>query len=321
MGRFHLHFLPKHAAVVDDIAKKLEAAAHAIQSVGFPLPPRIAVVLSGKGMSNRDAAYWMRTNPPLMYIAPKAYQDVNLVGTIIHELGHCIHDTIVPGGGHNREIVYRFSWAKRQKSVGVREVPRVDALNAERLKLDAEYKRLQDLRNLEKPLPRKGEVFEFDHWVSGTKYLLKGRIVGKSGSNVRVELIDPPAKIIPWITGRMTVTGPVILTESAKVLMYVGPNEVVIKQIADLEVERHRVYEELKLVSRTDQDDRYKAIAHDWFPTTYSRESPVEWFAELITTDVHGSLKDPAAKWLKSVVHTGEAPPGFPSLNPSEESV
>jgi hypothetical protein len=304
--RFVLDYLPKHAIAVDAIVTKVNQAMDMYQAAGIRLQHKVLVRLHGKGAAHADALYWFHSNPPLIVIAPKAYRDPILVKTLVHEFGHYLHDKVVPGGIQNQEVVRRFFWAMRQKATGAG--PRLDVVRKRIKVLEAELDRLADAKYILKPLPKKGQVFEFDKWVQGQKLRFKGKIIKKSGPDVVIEVMNP--EVIPFSASGYypKKNGVLLITESIKSLLFDGYDPKVEAEIVKLEGERTKLYEEAKEIARSEKDDRYETQRSDWAPTQYSRKNTEEWFAELCTTYVLGHLKKPVAEWLLSVTKTGQAP-------------
>ena len=305
-GTFVLEYLPKHAPAVESIAKTVHKAMGMYQAAGIPVQHKVLVRLHGKGAAHVNALYRLHQNPPLMVIAPKAYQDPILFKTVIHEFGHYFHDKVVPGGVRNQAVSSKYMWALRQQATG--EGPQRDVL-VKKLKLvEDQIKKLEEEKYILKPMPRKGEVFDFDQWSNGVQLHFKGRIIGKSGANVRIEILNP--EVIPFnqsgyypkLLGKVTTDVPV------KSLLFKGYDTEVEGRIAELNSERQTIHQSLQSISRTEKDDRYEVQRSDWAPTQYSRKNVMEWFAELCTTYVLGHLKKPVEEWLLSVIKTGEAP-------------
>lgn len=306
-GAFVMEYLPAHLKAVEPIAGIVHKAIEMYKASGIPIQHKVLVRLHGRGAAHADALYWPKSHPALMAIAPKAYKDPILFKTVIHEFGHYTHDKIVPGGMGNSEIRLRYYWALKQKATG--EGPQLDVLRKKIKVIEDQIKDLDAKRLILKPMPRKGEEFEFDHWSNGVKLHFKGRIVGKSGGNVRVEILNP--EVIPFNQSGYypKLLGKVTLTVPAKSLLFQGIDPTVDRQIAELTKERNDLIAEARGLARTEQDDRYESQRHEWAPTQYSRKNSHEWFAELCTTYVLGHLKSPVDKWLLSVIRTGEAPP------------
>ena len=317
-GRFMMLYLPRHAAYVDDIGAKLLDAMSRVEGAGIPLPQNLQCLLGGKGLAHADAAYWEHSSPPTMAVAPKAYKDPKLVATLIHELGHCVHDKVIPGGMRNIEVLRRRSWAARHhRHTSGGEAPKIDVLRAKRRQLGQIMKVLEEKKYLRKPLPRKGQEFQYDRWVSGVLYHLTGKIIGKgsrSGS-VRIELINPPEKTLNWLVGPYRKSPPFIVDDTVHSLTYAGVDPDIEERLKAAEKEDGALFDQINALARTTEDDRYETVANHWFPTTYSRKNEREWIAELVTTYVHGTLKGEPAEWLLSVIRTGKAPEGFPDAD------
>ena len=305
-GAFVLEYLPQHGAAVESIVAKIHKAIDMYKAAGIPIKHKVLVQLSGKRAAHADALYWMDSNPPLMAIAPKAYKDPLLLKTIIHEFGHYVHDKVVPGSHRNTEINRRYRWAMKQRATG--EGPKLDIIRTKRKKLDLEIAELRENRYVTKPLPKKGEVFDYT-WrnMSGKAYTLTVRIVQKSGKKVILEVLNPPEDRLLDLYRRGF--GNPMITDTTDAIQYVGVKPEVEAKIKLLEAENHVLFEEADAIARTEKDDRYEAQRHEWVPTKYSRTNNLEWFAELCTTLVLGHLKKPVDGWLLSVVQTGEAPP------------
>jgi len=314
-GRFRVRYIKQHADHIDEVGKLLLEAEQKYASAGVPLRDNFNVALHGSGAAHAAALYFIGSNPPQIQVAPKAYKDASLVHTLIHELGHYYHDKVVPGGEHNQEVLMRFIWAMRQKrtqSGGARDVlrRRFDALNKR-------YFALQEEQNIHKPLPRKGTVVEYDTWMDGVQYHIKGKLVGKRGRELLIEIIEAPEKYLFRNSVYRRGPGPLVVPEAASTLTYVGKDLAKEKELAEVEKERHEVSE--ALTAQLDQhDDRYEVQQHDWAPTTYSRKNQVEWFAEIMTTFVLGHLKPEPSEWLLAVIKTGKAPESVPAAD--EES-
>jgi len=304
-GDFKMLYLPRHAAVVEPIAEKVHSSFKMYQAAGIPVKHKLEVALHGSGAAHADALYgWGQ-----IQVAPKAYNDVNLVKTLIHELGHYMHDMVVPWGYGNPEIMSRYLWALKQKGTGTG--PRLDVIRKRLRVIEALLRQLDEQKYVLKPLPRKGEVFDYGYWSNGVQLPLKVRILRKSGPNVTLEVTNP--EVIPFNqSGYFPRTqGKVVITVSVKSLLFKGVNTEVEGRIAELNKERDALYAEGKAIARTEQDDRYEAQRHEWAPTQYSRKDVKEWFAELCTTFVLGHLKKPVDDWLLSVIRTGKSPPGL----------
>lgn len=305
-GRFKLKYLPQHAAYADPTGALLVEAEKKYVSAGIPIRDDIVVALYGRGASHASAVYHMGSSPPAIQVAPKAFEDANLIHTLIHELGHYYHDKVVPGGEHNPEVIHRYSWATRQRRT--QEGGTLDVLNRRRLQLDKRYLELQDEINVRKPLPRKGQPFEWDPWVRGHQYHVKGRIVGKEDSRtVKVEILEAPEEYLAYQSVYRRGPGPLIVPEAIAVITYLGKDEAKEKELKQVEQARTEVYNEIQAVVKQ-HHDRYEVQLHDWVPTTYARKNQFEWFAEMVTTFVLGHLKPEPSEWLLSVVKTGEAP-------------
>jgi len=306
-GTFVLEYLPKHAPAVESIAKTVHKAMGMYQAAGIPVQHKVLVRLHGKGAAHADALYWNHQNPPMMVIAPKAYQDPILFKTVIHEFGHYFHDKVVPGGDHNPEVLHRYHWALRQKATG--EGPRLDVIRKRIKVVEDQLRELADAKYILRPTPRKGQIFEFDRGINGIQLHFKGRLLENHRGFLKVEILNP--EVIPFNqSGYFTkqYDGRVTITEPARSLLYQGTDPKVEAQISELERERTKLYAEAKSLTRTEQDDRYETQRSDWAPTQYSRKNSHEWFAELCTTYVLGHLKKPVEEWLLSVIKTGEAP-------------
>jgi hypothetical protein len=309
-GRFKVRYIKQHAEHLEEVGKLLLESEQKYQAAGVPLQDNILVALYGGGIGSHAAAvYHMGSSPPAIQVAPKAYEDASFLHTLIHELAHYYHDKVVPGGQNNVEVMTRFMWAMRQKRTqagGSRDVlkRRLDVLNKR-------YKELEETQYIHRPLPRKGTVVEYDTWSNGVQYHIKGKIVGKKGRDVLIEIIEAPEKYLLRSSMYRRGPGPLVVPESASTLTYVGKDEAKERELKEVEKERHEVYETLKgEISKP--DDRYEVQLHDWVPTTYSRKNHMEWFAELLTTFVLGHLKEEPSKWLLSVIKTGKAPEGLP---------
>lgn len=313
-GDFVLEYLPRHQAAVATVAAKVHAAIKHYRSAGIPIRHKLLIQLDGKGASRAGGLYWPNSSPPTLKIAPKQYDAPDLMATISHELGHYVHDRVVPGGEHNREIVDRFNWAMRQKQ-NVTQTVRDDAGTKVKIKVvEAEIKALQEARYETKPLPPKGKVFDYP-WInySGKRIILRAKLVRKSGKNVELELIEPPREYTASLprNQKRSPDGNPIIFESAITLTYVGTKPEVESKIKDLEQERHALY--ATFADRDESRDeeyakRYEKQRHVWAPTPYSRKNPSEWFAELCTTFALGHLDSGVVEWLLSVISTGEAP-------------
>jgi hypothetical protein len=317
-GEFVIEFLPRHRAAVVPVAAKVHAAIKHYQGVGIPIKHKLLIQMDGKGTAKIGGLYTFGTNPPTLKIAPKQYNSPALAGTISHELGHYIHDCVVPGGMHNREIQARYDWALRQKQQ-VSQTVRDDASTKHQIKeIEAQIKVLQDARHETKPLPPKGKIFDYQWFNANTRQYqpLTAKLVRKSGKNVTLEMIDPPAEysIRHGLATPRTSEGNLLVTIPALELMFTGVKPGVDDEIKKLEAVRHDLYESFKIrdTARSDEwDTRYETQAqrHVWAPTKYSRKDPLEWFAELCTTHALGHLAKDVEKWLLAVVRTGEAPP------------
>jgi hypothetical protein len=305
-GDFKLLYLPRHAAVVEPIAEKVHKAFDMYQAAGIPVRHKLEVALHGSGAAHADALY----GNGQIQIAPKAYNDPNLVKTIIHELGHYMHNMVVQGGYGNYEVMRRYRWALSQEATGTG--PRLDVIRKRIKVIEALLRQLDEQKYLLKPIPRKGQVFEFDRWSNGVQLHFKGRLLEKRHGYLKVEILNP--EVIPFnqsgyypkqYDGRVTITEPI------KSLLFQGYDPKVEHQIADLNKERDALYTEIRTLARTEKDDRYETQRHEWAPTLYSRKDNLEWFAELCTTYVLGHLKKPVDEWLLSVIKTGQAPPAL----------
>jgi len=307
-GDFVLHSLPQHAKVVQPIIEKLHKAIKMCRAAGLPIQDKLNVGLDGRGISHADAAYYIGTQPPLVKVAPKAYNDAILVNTLIHELGHYVHDKVVPGGTGNQEIQSRYFWAMKQKATG--EGPKLDVLRRQMKNLDAEIKALEQDRYDRKPLPKKGKEFEYQYrnTFTGKTYQLKARLLRKSGRFVMLEIIDPP-KELQHMFGRSGAQ--FTHQETVDSLEFVGVRPGVDEKIKALHAEQHALYEQANEIARTEKDDRYESQRHAWAPTRYSRTNTHEWFAEICTTLVLGHLDKSVEEWLMSVLKTGKAPSGM----------
>lgn len=310
-GDFIVTYLPRHREVVEPIAAKLHKAIKMCRGKRLPIKDKLIADLSGKGASHADALYWMGRNPPMIRIAPKAFRDPTLVNTLIHELGHYIHDRVVPGGTSNMEIRSKHIWAVKQRSTG--EGPRIDVLKREIKTVEAEKRQLEEDMYIYRPAPRKGQVFDFKlrHPMNrAVTYPAQGKIVKKRGDDIWIEVLSPLPDINPALLKiyRRSPAGNLIINESLKSILYVGVKPDVERKLKELEVHRHELYEEANNLARTEKDDRYKVQRSAWAPTDYSRKNYMEWFAELCTTLVLGHLEKPVEEWLLSVVRTGKAP-------------
>jgi hypothetical protein len=306
-GRFNVRYIKQHEEHLEEVGRLLLEAEKMYQSAGVPLKHDIAVGLHGGGLGSHAAAvYHLGSNPPAIQVAPKAYKDASFLHTLIHELGHYYHDKVVPGGETNFAIQTKFMWAVRQKRTqegGSRDVlkRRLDFLNKR-------YFELQEDQYLRKPLPRKGVPFEFDPWIDGVQYHVKGKIVGKRDSRtVNVEIIEAPEKYLFRQSIYRRGPGPLVVPEAINSLTYAGKDPAKEKELVEVDAERTEVHKSLE-GEMGKHDDRYQVQLHDWVPTSYSRKNHLEWFAELMTTLVLGHLKEEPAKWLLSVIQTGEGP-------------
>lgn len=305
-GSFTVRYLKQHEPFADPIGKVLLEAEKMYAAAGVRIPDNIRVALDGRQAGKNRAWYWPGSSPPIFYVAPKAFSEANLLHTVIHELGHYFHDKVVPGGMGNQEVRARYAWAVRQKKT--QEGGRVDVLERKARALNKRYIELQDEINLRKPLPRKGEVFEFDDWFNGTQYHVKGRMVGKRDSRtVLVELIEATEKYVRFQSVNQRGPGPLIFPTDIRSLTYAGKDEAKVKELAEVEKERAEIFAELK-AGENKPDDRYEVQHHDWLPTTYARKNNDEYFAEMMTTFVLGHLKPDPSRWLLSIVKTGEPP-------------
>jgi hypothetical protein len=308
-GDFRMRYIPRHEAVVEPIAEKMHKAFGMYQAAGIPVRHKLDVVLHGSGAAHADALY----SKGLIQVAPKAYNDVNLVKTLIHELGHYTHDMVVKGGYGNWEVMRRYRWALSQEATGTG--PRLDVIRKRVRVIDALLRQLEEQKYVLKPMPKKGEVFDYNHWSMGVQLPFKVRIVKKAGPNVTLEIMNP--EVIPfnqsgYFPKRHPMHGGgVTLTLPVKSLLFKGLDPKVESQIADLNKERDDLWAEMSALARTEKDDRYEAQRHEWAPTQYSRKNVMEWFAELCTVYVLGHMKHPVDEWLLSVIKTGEAPPGM----------
>lgn len=172
-GDFIIHHSPQvESTIVDDIVAKTHKAIEQCRSAGLPIVDKLHIELRRVGgASNTLAHYSTGSNPPTIVITSKSYKRPDLVSTIIHELGHYIHDKVVPGGKKNIEIQSRYLWA---------------------------------LGEVQAPRPRKGVAFEFqyrggllNYSPSNKPYLMTGEIIGKGrGKNLRVMILKYPSEIL-----------------------------------------------------------------------------------------------------------------------------
>jgi len=266
--------LPRHTEVVADVAVKVAQAIKLCVSAGIPIKDKLRVDLSGKGVSTTAlATYTTGSNPPTVVVTPAAYKRSDLIQTLVHELGHYVHDRVVPGGDGNREITGRFNWAMSQ---------------------------------VKATTPRKGKPFEFMYrggWLGyshGNRgYPMTGKIIGKGRAGVRVQILKYPAEILndpklsfDFLSPEKTpLASPTIELDLDK-LLYSG------RQTQKRHSDDHgrRISE-------------YGDHQHDWVPTSYSRKNRDEWFAEMVTTFVLGHLAKEPSSWMASVLKTGKAAP------------
>lgn len=172
-GDFIIYHAPQiNQEVVDDIVTRVHTAIDQYRSSGLPLNDKLRIELKRVGGGSITLAdYSPGSNPPTIGITSKAYKRKDLVSVIIHELGHYVHDKVVPGGKKNEEIQSRYSWA---------------------------------LGEVQAAPPRKGEAFEFQYrggWLdyshSNKAYPMTGEIIGKGrGKNVRVMILKYPSEIL-----------------------------------------------------------------------------------------------------------------------------
>lgn len=310
-GRFKLRYLKQHEAHVEKLGGLLLEADKKYASAGVPIVHEIQAVLSGTGPAARNmAVYHMGSVPPTMQFAPKSFNDPNLLLTVIHELGHYFHDKVVPDGAGNREIILRHYWAKRQTSE--RAGGKTDSLTREIKLLEQKIEAARAaLRS--KPVPRKGQPVEWDEWINGTKYHIKGKSLGKRGTReIAVEIIEAvPGSWLAWRANPNRKPGPIVVPIDVRAFTSTAPTdaqraelEKMDHELATLQNERTQAYKE--------PDDRYEVQLHDWLPTSYARKDKYEYFAEMLTALVLGHLKPEPAEWVKSVLKTGKAPEGMP---------
>jgi hypothetical protein len=306
-GRFNVIYPKQHAAFVQPTGELLLEVEKKYQAAGIPLAHNIRVALYGKTVGRSNLAHYIiGSNPPLVEVAPKSFADVNLVHTLIHELGHYVQDKMV--GMHSQTVLLKFMWAMRQKRT--QEGGKRDVLTRQLKILNKQYLQLEEEKYIRKPLPRKGEVFEFDPWINGAQYHVKGKIVGKKGPSALVEVIDAPEGYLKHqsVYRHMYTRGPeLVVPVDIKSLTFAGVDPAKEAELKKVVEERHQVYEKLKSTDG-EVDDRYQVQQHEWVPTTYSRKDQYEWFAELVTTLVLGHLKPEPKAWLLSVIETGYGP-------------
>lgn len=170
-GEFLVHYSSQvEPAVVEDISAKIHTAIEQCRSAGLPITDKLYIELR-RASGYTLADYSVGSNPPTIGITSKAYKRPDLVSTLVHELGHYIHDKIVPDGKNNVEIQSRYSWA---------------------------------VAEIQTPRPRKGAAFEFQYrggWLdyshSNRPYPMMGEIIGKGrGKNVRVLILKYPTEIL-----------------------------------------------------------------------------------------------------------------------------
>ena len=296
-GPFNVQYLPQHASFVPQIGDLLLEAAKRCAGAGYKITHDIEVLITGRGAAHALAIYYAQS-PPTIKIAPKAYNRADLVHTLVHELGHYFHDKVVPGGFRNADIAAKYRWAVRQKSET--EGSSLDAVRAKIVKTEAEI--ADFVKQIYAP-PRKGTKVEFDYNWFGKKFRAVGVVGKKAGKDIEVELAGPPElvdlvvrtyrrPVLPVGLGTLTTPSPADLAKLTGMR----------QEVTDLQ---RQVSEFAK---GTAKDNVYEVQFHDWLPTTYSKKNVMEWFAELMVTDVLGHLKPDPSAWLKSMVNTG-APP------------
>jgi hypothetical protein len=132
----------------------------------------------------------------------------------------------------------------------------------------------------------RGGLLNYSH--SNKPYLVTGEIIGKGrGTNVRVVILKYPSEI---------------LDDPKLGLAFRGSDGQPMKHpIVELDLDKL-----LYRGKQTDKEDHsYEGHQHDWVPTTYSKKSSSEWFAELVATFVLKHLPEAPSAWLLSVIKTG----------------
>lgn len=271
-GAFILFYTSRHAAAVPDVAAAMHKAIKLCETAGLPIKDKIHVTLTGKGGAHRLAVYSGGSVPPTMGISPKAFKDPDLVKTLVHELGHYVHDKIVKGGFTNQEVIDRYEWAVGEGQAAV-------------------------------PTLRKGKPFDFVFRGSGLfgfsesnrGYPVTGQIVGKKGQRLTVMILKYPKEVLRDPKFRADFVKTVTTWEGSTAT---GSEEVIMdRPIVELTLR------EVQYDMPTGKGESRL----EWVPTTYAKKNSHEWFAELAMTFVLGHLsKDPSA-WLVSVVKTGKA--------------
>lgn len=202
--------------MAEPIIRVMHQAIKMCRAKGLPIKKKLIVEASGRKVSHALAGYFPKTNPPLLRVAPKAFRDPKLVNTLIHELGHYIHDKEVPGGMSNSAINVKYAWAMRQKSTGTGN--QIDDLARQIKNVKVEIKALEKQRVSTPKPPRKGQTFQLriKHPFGLIMYNLTGRLLNRSRGMAEVELLDAPKDVKPWWMGPKSPNGFPVIKEELK---------------------------------------------------------------------------------------------------------
>lgn len=137
--------------------------------------------------------------------------------------------------------------------------------------------------------------------------VISGKAYGLRRSNVAAEYFSftpPRIQVQP-----KALRGPGLLRVMIHEMAHYVHDKIVPGGYENVEIETRFAWAVKRAPKRKDDYlSRFELAADEWIPSSYSRTNPLEWFAEMTTSFIHGHLKSEPSDWLLSVIRTGKPP-------------
>jgi tRNA nucleotidyltransferase/poly(A) polymerase/DNA topoisomerase IB len=308
-GRFIVWYLPRYADMVPVVLDGLKRTESAYSRAKYRLPDNIPVLMAARAFGSRRSIY-SPMNGGFIQLVPSAFDTKANFATFVHELAHYVHAHQIPGGFRNRTIAEMYATVSRaadQEPVGVPQ----DAVDQAQVSLD----QIDKLWGNVAKMFRKGQRFTIKHRPWKGPEFERGVVVREKkgrGRNTKIVVaFDAPTPEEEQL-GILGTSFNVVHADRYLVRPeQVGPKLAEgIPALKKWETEAHEAYNKAVVEQTKTPEARYENHLTTWFPTAYSKENSLEWFAELVSARILAlSSMDPeVVAWVDAMMRTGHPP-------------
>jgi len=308
-GRFIVWYLPRYADMVPVVLDGLKRTESAYSRAKYRLPDNIPVLMAARPFGSRRSIY-SPMNGGFIQLVPSAFDTKAEFATFVHELAHYVHAHQVPGGFRNRSIAEMYATASRAATLEPGIAPQ-DGVAQAQVALD----KIGKLWGNVAKMFRKGQRFTIKHRPWKGPEFERGVVVREKkgrGRNTKIVVaFDAPTPEEEQL-GILGTSFNVVHADRYLVRPeQVGPKLAEgIPALKKWETEAHEAYNEAVVEQTKTPEARYENHLTTWFPTAYSKENSLEWFAELVSARILAlSSMDPeVVAWVDAMMRTGHPP-------------